>query len=83
MPSLKSLVDGDEVAFANRILAIGVAGNVLEQSLAFGAYLSDLGDYASLFSARSPGVELGIVAAATCIQLTGQYLPDGLRSVCR
>ena len=74
MPGLKALVDGDEVAFANRVLAIGVAGDLLEQGLAFGAYFSDLGDNASLFGTRAPGVELRVVAVATCIQLTGQYL---------
>jgi hypothetical protein len=34
MPGLESLIDGDEVAFANRGLAIGVEGDVLEQRLA-------------------------------------------------
>jgi hypothetical protein len=76
MPSLKSLIDSDKVAFANRILAIGITRDVLKQRLAGAAYFSDLSNHASLLRTRTPRVELGIVAAATCIQLVGQYLPD-------
>jgi hypothetical protein len=43
VPGPKSLINGDEVAFANGILAIGIAGDVLEQRLTFAAHFSDLG----------------------------------------